>query len=313
MTMRNLHTLLIGILCCSFTLVNGQDDLMALLDEETPQQDEKVTATFKSLRVINAQTIETIKARSLMFRVTHRFGNISEGGHSLYGFDNASNIRLSFDYGVTDNLLVGFARSKTNEHLDGSVKYKLLGQTQSGKVPLTVTLFAAMGFKPVQWNQIYPGRSTEWIDENKNIAHRISYAYQVILARKFSPSFSLAILPTFIHRNYVLYKFNTANNSEEENDIVSIGLAGRIKVTKRIALVADYFYNFSKYREDNPNDPHYNPLGLGIEIETGGHVFHINFSNSSGIIENDFIPETIDSWLDGDVKMGFNISRVFYL
>ena len=239
MSMLKLYTLLIGIFCSSFTLVNAQDDLMALLEEETPQQEEKVTATFKSLRVINAQTIETIKAKSLMFRVTHRFGNISEGVHSLYGFDNASNIRLSFAYGITDNLLVGVARSKTNEHLDGSLKYKLLGQTQSGNIPLTITLFAAMGYKPVQWNQIYPGRSSEWIDNNKKLAHRLSYTYQVILARKFSPSFSLASLPTYVHRNYVLFKLNTDNNSEEENDIISIGVAGRIKITKRLAIVAD--------------------------------------------------------------------------
>jgi len=291
----------------------AQDDLMALLNEDEPKQDQKVTATFKSLKVINAQTIETIKAKSLMFRVTHRFGNVSEGGHSLYGFDNASNIRLSFDYGISDNLMVGIGRSKFNEHLDGSLKYKILSQTESGRIPLTVTLFADMGYKLVKWSQIYPGRSSEWIDDKKNISHRLNYVYQVVFARKFSSSFSLAVLPTYGHRNYVLYKLNTGNNSEEENDLISLGVAGRMKLTNRISLVADYFHNFSKYQQNNTVDPHYGPLGIGIEIETGGHVFHVNFTNSSGIIENDYLPETIDSWSDGDVKIGFNISRVFYL
>ena len=306
---------LLAFLCFAFintTSSFGQDDLMAMLEDNTEEEVEKVTATFKSLRVINAQTVETIKAKSLMFRVTHRFGNVSTGAHSLYGFDEASNIRISFDYGITDDFLVGFARSKFNEHLDGSLKYKLLAQNSDNSMPLTMTLFASLGCKPVRWSQIYTGRNDEWIKENKKFAHRLSYAYQVIIGRKFSPSFSLELLPTFLHRNYVLYKVNNSNDQVEENDIISIGIAGRIKLTQRIALVADYFHNFSKYRENNVIDPHFGPLGLGIEIETGGHVFHINFSNSSGIIENDFIPDTTDSWEEGDVKFGFNISRIFY-
>lgn len=287
----------------------AQDDLMSLLDEETPQEEEKkVSSTFKTLRIINAQTIETIKAKSLMFSILHRFGNVSGGGHAFYGFDNASNIRFGFDYGVTDKLIIGVGRSKVKEHIDGNLKYKLLAQTKDNKVPVSIAWYSNAGFTPM----ISPKNSS---DEDKwtKPAHRFSYAHQLIIARKFSPAFSFQLLPTLVHRNYVTSTVNETNGAEEENDLAAIGFAGRLKFTKRISLVADYFYVFSKFRENNLDFPFYAPLGIGIEIETGGHVFHANFTNSSGLIENDYLPATSDSWLDGDIKLGFNISRVFYL
>lgn len=287
----------------------AQDDLMALLNEGTPQEEEKkVSATFKTLRIINAQTNETIKAKSLLFSILHRFGNISGGGHTFFGFDNASNIRFGFDYGVTDKLIIGIGRSKVKEHIDGNVKYKILGQTKDNKMPVSIVWYSNAGFTPM----ISPKNS---LGEDKwtKPAHRFSYTHQLIIARKFSPGFSFEVLPTLVHRNYVNNLVNNYNDAEEENDLAAIGFAGRIKFAKRISLVADYFYVFSKFREKNTDFAYYAPLGIGIEIETGGHVFHINFSNSSGIIENDYLPTTSDSWLEGDIKLGFNISRVFYL
>lgn len=282
--------------------VSSQEDLLELMGENEASN-EKVFATFKALKVINAQTNETVKKRVLDFRITHRFGNIgsqSGGGHTLWGFDNASNIRFSFDYGISDRLQIGIGRSKTMEHLDGSIKYKLLEQS-TNSMPISVTLFSITAFTPE--------RNID--DRYKKFEHRLSYVHQIIIARKFTDRLSLALLPTYSHRNLVDNFVNPANNAFETNDIYSIGVAGRIKLTHRTILVADYFYNFSDYRINNPNRAYYNPLSIGIEIETGGHVFHLNLSNSAGIIENDFIPNTRDSWRNGGYKFGFNISRVF--
>ena len=284
-------------------IVFAQDDLMALLEEDAGPTDTKVHATFKSIKIINAQTIETIKAKTMIFRITHRFGNIgsnSAGGvHTFYGFDNASDIRFSLDYGITDKLLVGIGRSKFKEHLDGSIKYKILEQTTDNKVPLTVALYSNVAFTPM----VAASDSTAETSFRKN-THRLSYIIQAIIARKFSSSVSLEILPTYLHRNYVAYF--------DENDLFSLGFAGRVKISKRTAIVADYFYTFSKNRKPPAETTYYAPFGIGIEIETGGHVFHINLTNSAGIIENDYIPNTTDSWGKGGFKFGFNIARVFY-
>jgi hypothetical protein len=295
--------LIIISLIISFPLA-AQDDLLLLLQEENVE--EKVKNTFKSTTIINAQTNETVSRKVLDFRITHRFGNMGQqvggGGHNLWGFDNASNIRFSFDYGITDKLQAGIGRSKFREQIDGSLKYKVLEQTNA-RIPISVTLFSITAFTP---ERNIAGRYEKAV-------HRFSYAHQVIIARKFSDRISFAVLPTLVHRNIVDSDINPVNQAIETNDVFAVGFAGRIKLTQRTILVADYFYNFSDYRKNNPVRPHYNPLSIGVEIETGGHVFHINLSNSAGIIENDFILNTRDSWMEGGFKLGFHISRVFYL
>ena len=283
----------------------AQDDLMNMLEEETAAEavPEKVSATFKGIKLINANTIETTKKKTLEFRITHRFGNMQLGKsastHSLGGLDNASNIRFSLDYGLTDNLSIGLGRSKTFEHIDGNLKWRFLSQKTSG-MPISAAYFTNVAVTPAVASD----------DRYDKVANRFSYTHQLIIARKFSPGISLEVLPTFIHRNLVDQSIvNIANNTVDENDLISIGFAGRVKVSKRVALVADYFLTISEFRDSD--NGYYDPLSVGIEIETGGHVFHINVSNTAGIIENDFIPYSTDSWGDGNYKLGFNISRVF--
>lgn len=296
------------------TTVHSQEvDLLSMLDSGQTKDvaSEKVFATFKATKIISAQSSETVKKNHLDFRITHRFGNIgvesNGGGHTLWGFDNSEDIRFSFDYGITDKLQIGIGRSKMNELIDGSVKFKLLEQTTDNKIPLSAVLYSTIGVNPQSANQFYSGT----IDVEERFTQRLSYTTQLILARKFNRSISLAIIPGYTHRNFVKRNINPNNNAEEENGLLSFGLAGRIKVTSRVSIVGDYFYVVSKYRTDNSNEPYYMPLALGVEIETGGHVFHINLTNSSGINENNFIPFSKDSWLNGGYKFGFNISRVF--
>lgn len=303
-------------LLAAFALLAGaavaQDDLLNLVDSASaPNTDKKVYATFKTTKVISAQSIETVKAKTMDFRVTHRFGNVGTGdggGHTLYGFDNSTDIRISFDFGITDQLMVGIGRSKMNETFDGLVKYRFLEQTTDNKVPLSIAFYGDMAYSGVRKTQFYQGT----VNVEEKLAHRFSYTSQLIFARKFGSKFSFELLPTYVHRNFVRAEINSNNGAEESNGLLSLGAGARFKLSKRVAIIADYFHTFSEFRADNPT-PYYDPLAVGIEIETGGHVFHINFTNAAGIIDANFIPYTQDNWLDGGFKFGFNISRVFNL
>lgn len=283
---------------------NGQDDLMSMLEAENPIEEAKVTATFKSMKLINAHTIEMTKDNHLDFRITHRFGNIggaSGGGvHTLYGFDQSEDIRISLDYGITENLQIGIGRSKRAEAIDGSIKYKILAQTDANSVPISLVWFSDFALTP----------QVDFDGRYQSLAHRMSYVHQVILARKFSDRISIEVLPTLVHRNLVVLD---EDSLLDENTFFSLGVAGRFKINQRLSVVADYFHNFSDYRINHPTKTFYNPLGVGFELETGGHVFHLFLTNSSGIIENNYLTTTQDDWLQGGMKFGFNISRVFSL
>lgn len=279
----------------------AQDDLLDMLNsEETETAPERVAYTFKATKLINANTIETTKKKTLDFRITHRFGDMQIGEpigkHTVWGLDNASNIRFSFDYGLTDNISLGIGRSKTNEHIDMSLKFKFLHQVEKG-MPISAAYYTNAAISPVA------------NIPNDEFANRWSYVHQLIIASKITRGISLEILPTLVHRNYVTNEVNPENGSVDENDLFALGLGGRFKVSKRVSFVIDYFLPFSEFRTSS-ND-YYHSLGLGVEIETGGHVFHINVTNSEGIIENDYIPNTRSNWGDGEYKLGFNISRVF--
>ena len=307
---------LIGLIALGVNL-NAQDNMLGMLDSaSTKKIHEKVTATFKGSKIINMQSTETVKKRTMDFSVTHRFGSAGKesggGVHQLYGFDNSSDIRIGFDFGITDNLTLGVARSKQKEMLDGLVKYRMLSQTTDNHIPLSLAIYADMSYTPQDASQFYSGGVTN-PDFKQNDIYRISYTTQLLIARKFGWRFSMQLTPTYQHRNYVLQSINADNGSTETNDLVSIGGGFRFKLTKRLGIIADYYYTFSDYRKNNSVNRFYNPLAIGIEIETGGHVFHLNFTNSSGIIENNYIPNTTDSWLKGGYKFGFNISRVFNL
>lgn len=229
----------------------------------------------------------------------------------MYGWDAISDVRFSFDYGITRKLQVGVARNKKNENLDGSLKWRFLEQTLDNKVPLTICVYSIASLSPMLKSQFYAGVDTSWVRKSEKFVHRLTYTHQLILARKFSKWLSVAVAPTYTHRNYVVANVNASNGAVDENVLFSMAGGMRLKVSRSVSILADYFYVMSDFRKNNTEMPHYNPLGIGIEIETGGHVFHINLTNASGIIENYFIPNTTDTWTKGGYKFGFNISRVF--
>lgn len=303
-------------LCLSLLAImitfNGyaQDDLEKAMASPAGKS-EKVIATFKATKLINGHTNETLYKHELDFKVDHRFGDIagSNGGlKQFFGLDNSTDVRIGFEYGVSDRLTIGLARSKgatsVQQLYEGSIKYRLLEQTVDDKVPVAVTLFGSNTIAAVKANTDDPSSATSY----RNFGERMNWVSQIILARKFNSNFSFSLTPSYVHRNLTVFR--------DANDMFALGAGGRFKFTKRMALVVDYFLPFrnkedKEYVEAQRATKFYNPLGVGLEMETGGHVFHINFTNATAIQEMQFIPETTSSWLKGQYRWGFSISRRF--
>lgn len=270
----------------------AQEDLEALVgDIQQEEVTEYAKAGWKTTRVINSQSFENVAAGVLDLKFSHRFGLVSGGAYELWGLDQAY-IRIGADYGITDWLMVGIGRSSFEKTYDGFFKCKILRQSK-GKVnmPLTLSLFSSMTVKTLEQNNP---------DMTDYFSSRLTYTYQLILGRKFSEGFSLQLMPTLIHRNWV-------ETVEEKNDVIAFGIAARQKVSKRVAITGEYYYVLPNQLAPD----YYQSLSLGVDIETGGHVFQLHVSNSTSMIEKGFIAETTGSWLDADVHLGFNISRVF--
>lgn len=272
------------------------EDLMKMLESETDNKGTAyTTATFKTTRIANGHSIENLGKGVLDFRINHRFGRINQGFSEFFGLDNAST-RIGFDYGVTDWLMVGIGRSTYLKDADGFVKARILRQTENDRMPLSVSYVGAMS---IQATELYPPPAGSNIEYK--FSQRIAYINQLLIARKFANWLSLQLMPTHIHYNFVQYR-------SDPNDIFAIGLGGRIKLSNRIALTGEY------YMVVPPNDRltgTRNSLTLGFDIETGGHVFQLLFSNSTGITERTVIGQTTGGWDKGDIHFGFNISRVF--
>jgi hypothetical protein len=302
------------LLAFAFTLtiiVNSvaQEDLMKVLDENKPEKSEKVIATFKTTKLINVQTNETVHKRVLDFRIAHRFGSFGSqyngGFHNFYGLYSINDVRFAFEYGITDKLAIGISRSKANENFEGLVKYRIIQQTKDNKTPLSITVFANTAVSAVKDNseqQVYDV-----------FARRMAYSTQLSIARKFSGKFSFTLNPTYVHRNYV-------SDPEDFNDAFALGVGFRYKFTRSMCIVGDYIYNFNSYtRKQNTlltngsAENYWDPIGLGIEIETGGHVFTVMFSNTTYLIESEMLTHASENPLKGGIKFSFNISRNFNL
>lgn len=268
-------------------------DLMAQLEKETASKNETnyTTATFKTTRLIDGHTVENVGKGVLDVKISHRFGTLSNGAYELFGLDNAT-MRMGLDYGITKNLMAGIGRSTFQKTFDAFLKIKLLRQsTGKRKVPVTVSYVPTIALRTLKWDD--PNRKNYY-------SSRLSYTHQLIIARKFSEGTSLQLMPTYIHRNLAIL-------ATDPNGLFAIGIGGRQKLTKRISLNAEYYYQIPKYRIDGTT----NALSVGFDIETGGHVFQLHFTNSRAMTEKNFITETTGKWEKGDILFGFNISRVF--
>lgn len=270
--------------------VKAQDELEDLLNALEEPSVEYAKYAFKSTRIINAHSIENVSAGVLDFRILHRFGAVNGGAYELFGLDQA-NMRMSFDYGITDRLQIGVGRSNIGKQYDGLVKYKLLRQS-TGAVNMPVS---------VSWVSGAIISSQRWANpERENLfSSRMAYYHQVLIARKFNDKFSLQLTPTVVHRNLVAMP-------TDPNDVFALGVGGRVKLNSRIATTFDYFYVLPGQLANQNNS-----LSVGIDIETGGHVFQLHFTNSRGLNEQQFITGQNGQWGNGDIHFGFNLSRVF--
>ena len=276
-------------------LVAQDVDLFKLLDEESKKADKNrinyTTATFKSTRLINGHSIENIGKGLLDLKISHRFGTLNGGTYQLFGLDNAT-MRFGFDYGLTDKINIGIGRSTFEKQYDAFVKYKLLRQSTGKRVmPVSVGVVASVMVKTLRDADASVKRS---------FGDQLYYAYQLLIARKISHSTSIQIAPTLVHHNMV-------RSVGDPNDIWALGIGGRQKVSKRISINGEYYYVLPGHKLP---DTH-NSLSFGVDIETGGHVFQLHFTNSTGMTERTFISETTGQWSKGDIHFGFNVSRVF--
>lgn len=282
--------LLAGIVLAAIALNAQEGDLLSLLGEEEETTD-YTTASFKTNRVVNLHSLENTAAGVLDVKISHRFGTLNGGTYELFGLDNAT-IRIGADFGVTDRLTVGLGRSSFQKTYDGFLKYKFLRQSTGKRVmPVTAALFASTAVQTLKWQNP---------DRENYFSSRMYHTFQLILGRKFSEGLSLQLSPTLVHRNLV-------ETSAERNDVLALGTAGRIKLSKRVALNAEYIYVLP----DQLAPGFRNSFSIGFDIETGGHVFQLHFTNSTSMIEKGFVTETNENWLDGGIHFGFNVSRVF--
>lgn len=289
--------LVMGVVLTSFLYITtvGQDttDISKMLDEELKSADknrtEYTTATFKTTRLIDGHSVENTAKGVLDVKISHRFGKINQGIGNFFGLDDAR-MRLGFDYGLTNYLMIGIGRSTYQKTVDGFFKLKVLRQSR-GKIqmPVTVNFVTTMGIITKDPDSI----------EYKYFTSRVNYTHQLLIGRKVSDGLSLQLMPTLVHRNLPPDHGN--------NDVFALGIGGRQKLSKRTSFNIEYYYQLQGSKVPGST----NLFSMGFDIETGGHVFQLHLTNSRAMTESSFITGNTDSWSDGGIYFGFNISRVF--
>jgi len=285
---------LIVLLCLLSPLILNAQDLDDLLGDATQNNTEFATATFKSTRIVNGHSIERMPSRQLDFRISHRFGQLNTGAYELWGLDQA-NIHLSLEYGLNDWLMAGIGRGTYEKTIDGFLKFSILRQSKGAQnMPVSLSFFTSAAVNTMKLDE--PGKKIyTW--------SRFSYVHQLLIARKFNERFSLELNPTIVHRNLVATEV-------DPNDLYSMGIGTRLKLSKRVTVNIEYYYVYQPLKEFRSLTT-FNPLSVGFDIETGGHVFQVFLTNSLAMIEKGFIGETTGDWNDAGIHLGFNISRVF--
>ena len=265
--------------------LHSQEDLLGLIDDNPKTI--PVMATFKATRIVNAQSIEMPKPRILEFVILHRFGSMANGAYDLFGMDEAV-IRFDLEYGFSDRLSIGIGRSSLNKTYDIFSKLKIVDQrTGHRSFPISLVLFTKM--------------EIETIMKDMDMQDRYTYDVQFLLAKKLNRSLSLQLMPTFIHRNLV-------ETHNDHHDLISLGIGGRIKMTRRTSINFDTFFPIGRRGETYKQG-----WGIGYDIETGGHVFQLMVTNARGSFESEYVENASGAFEDLNLYLGFNISRAFYL
>ncbi|CAN5873558.1 DUF5777 family beta-barrel protein [soil metagenome] len=285
--------MLLTLFIAAGNMTYAQGDLLSLVDNKgEKKKKEHVSNAFKSSRVVNGHSMEFIGKGVLDVRILHRFGTINSGFNNLFGLDQA-NMRFGFDYGVTKNFTVGVGRSNVGKEWDGFLKFRPIWQSRGGRWPSPVSIVMITGatYSTLPWAD--PSR--------KNYTtSRMAFYNELIIGRKFGERFSMQLAPTFVHRNIV-------PTSTDANNVYALGIGARLKISKRTAFVVDYHYIVKGLDKEIYKDP----LSIGFDVETGGHVFQLHFSNATGMNEKAFLTNTTNDWAKAEIRFGFNLSRVF--
>lgn len=259
---------------------------------------QKIHQTFKDTRVINTHSVETLRKGILDFRISHRFGDVAGpagGWPTFYGLENATDILTGLEYGVTDNVMVGISRTKGSgplrQNINGLFKYRVMKQDVGGTNPFSAAFVGVASYSTMQSSNLI-----------ERPVHRLSYNLQVLIASRLSERIAIQLGAAWTYRNNVF--------SNDVNDLPSISGVFKYQFSKVFGLIVDANVPISDLRTDS--DEFYYPIGVGFEWETGGgHVFQINLTNATGIMETDYIPYTRTNWADGEYRIGFTISRQF--
>lgn len=288
---------LLSVLLVLFILTGirslAQDELLGLFEDDNTQQTEYAYATFKTSRLVYGHSVENPAPGNLIFLIQHNFGSLNSGFYELFGLDRAT-IRLGLEYGINDFISIGAGRSSWEKTYDGFIKAKILRQSSGARyIPVTIAYFGSVNLNSLKW---------QFPDRKNYFSSRLSYINQLLIARKFSQSFSLQLSPTLVHKNLV-------PTNEDKNTSFALGIGGRYKLSQRVSLNAEYFW----YPEDQNTIQRNDVVSVGFDIETGGHVFQLHISNAQAMFERSFITETAGRWDKGDIFFGFNISRTFVI
>ena len=270
-----------------FSITNAQDDLFKDLDTDTIPKKEIETAAFKGLQICNMQSTKMTSKGEWYMLVSHRFGDLTNGFDNFFGLDDA-NTKIGGIYGVTNWLSLGASRHTLDKVYELTAKYKLANQIKEG-FPVTIVGYNTMDINSKLEKAVFPG-----LEFN----NRLAFSTQLLVSRKFSDSFSLELNPIYIHKN--LYE----EGLEQKNEFF-VGSGARYKIAKRMSINLEYAARLSNCSTFE------NPLTLGLDIETGGHVFQMVFSNSQAMNDVAVFSRPTGDWAGGPIYFGFNLYRVF--
>jgi len=268
-------------------IVFSQEDLLLEIDNKEDNYFEQ--SAFKGLKIVNFESTKMVTKKELYFVVSHRFSSIENGIDDFFGLDQAVT-RLNFVYGLSDGINIGISRSSFQKVYDASLKYRMLRQKKNG-FPFTIVGYHSFTINTALEKDNLP---------KLEFKHRLGYTSQLLISRKFSKKMSLQLVPTLFHENYV-----TIDN--QNNTQYAIGIGGRHKLSNRWSINIDYGMHLNRAT----GSPFKNPLSIGFDLETGGHVFQLHFTNSQQMNANGFLGNATGDWRDGDIFFGFNLSRVF--
>jgi hypothetical protein len=264
--------------------------------------------SLSTLKIGNVQGTQTLKKKDLQINTSLLFGKRPEVNIGTFDGSFLNDINVNCNYGLITNLTLGIGISNANSLINGTIKYRFLNQTPSFKTPISMAYYGSMGYTYKSTNDLYSGVIKDF--ETKE-AHRINYLSQLIISIKINQSIYLEVLPSYVYRNFIKESFNVNNGTTDVNGFFSLGVGGKLKLYNNVSFIGNYFYNFANYYRNNLNV--FNPMTLGFEATIKRNVLSLYVTNATGLIENNFIPQTSGSWKNGHVKFGFSFSRVFAL